>query len=85
MKTGKTGSQYPAYILARISRLRDEKKISQETAAGYLGVTQQTYSSYERGEIKMHIDEFVRLARLFDVSVDFITGASNLREEYPKF
>ena len=85
MKTGKTGSQYPAYILARVIRLRREKNLSQEAVAGYLQVTQQTYSSYERGEIRMHIKEFVRLARLFNVSVDFITGASNLRNDFPRF
>ena len=50
-----------------------------------MGIRQQTYSEYERGISHMHIEEFVSLARIFDVSVDFITGVSNVRRAFPKF
>lgn len=76
---------YPDYVLDRLQRLRLERGLSQAAVARALGVRQQTYSAYERGQYMMHIREFVALARLFDVSVDFITGASSLRGEFPRF
>ena len=33
----------------------------------------------------MHIEQFLALARLYDVSMDYITGASNLLSRYPKY
>ena len=50
-----------------------------------MGVRQQTYSEYERGKSVMHIEEFLCLARLYNVSVDFICGASNLEQEFPRY
>lgn len=58
--------------------------MTQAQAAAYLRVRQQTYSEYELGKSVMHIEEFVALARLFNVSVDFLTGTSNLRGTFPR-
>ena len=76
---------YRSYILERIVRYRKKNHLTQKEVAECLGVKQQTYSEYERGESAMHIEEFLCLARLFDVSVDFICGATNLEEKYPKY
>jgi len=76
---------YPAYVTDRIRRLRVKSGLSQEEVADLMGIRQQTYSEYERGISHMHIEEFVSLARIFDVSVDFITGVSNVRRAFPKF
>lgn len=76
---------YPPYVLARIARLRKNRCLTQKEVAIYLGVRQQTYSAYERGESPMHIEDLLRLGRLYNVSVDFISGVSNLRQEFPKY
>lgn len=75
---------YPAYVLARIARFRKKNHLTQKEVAACMGVRQQTYSEYERGKSVMHIEEFLCLARLYNVSVDFICGATNLEEEFPK-
>lgn len=76
---------YHAFVLTRIARLRKENHLTQEAVAARMGVRQQTYSEYERGISVMHIEEFLCLARLFNVSMDFICGASNLQDEYPRY
>ena len=75
---------YPEYIPRRIRQLRLDHGLSQQTVASCLGISQQSYSSYERGASEMHIEHFERLAMLYDVSVDFITGASNLKGSFPE-
>ena len=76
---------YPPFVLRRLVHLRRKNQLTQREVAACLGVRQQTYCEYEHGQSPMHIEEFILLARLFDVSVDFITGASNLLGEYPRF
>lgn len=84
MKKASGHPSYPPFVLARIRRLRKKHGFSQKTVAACLGVRQQTYSCYERGVTEMHIEHFRRLAKLYDVSVDFITGVSNIMGTYPK-
>ena len=76
---------YPAFVLARIARYRKNNHLTQKEVAAYMGITQQTYSEYERGTTAMHIEDFLSLARLFNVSMDFICGASNLESEFPRY
>ncbi len=64
--------------------LREKRQLSQKKTARLIGVSQQTYSEYETGRTSIPADIFLDLARLFDVSVDYLTGASNLIEPYPK-
>ena len=85
MKLTENNLPYPAYVLSRIARLRKKRRLSQRRVARCLGVTQQTYSEYERGLSRMHIDEFMRLAALYDVSLDYITGASSIITEFPRY
>ena len=45
--------------------------------AKYLGVTQSTYSSYERGDINIPVEALIiKLADLYDVSLDYLVGRS---------
>ena len=76
---------YHSFVLARIVRFRKKNHLTQKEVAAYMGVRQQTYSEYERGKSVMHIEEFLCLARLYNVSVDFICGASNLEQEFPRY
>lgn len=84
MKRRRLIPQYPRHICFRLERLRKQKGLSQENVAVCLGISQQTYSEMERGAVQVNIDQFLLLARLYDVSVDYITGASNLISPYPR-
>lgn len=52
--------------------------------ADLLHVGQRTYADYESGKTRIPVDSILILARYYDVSVDYITGASNIETPFPK-
>lgn len=57
-------------------RLRKEKGLSQEELADKLSVSRQAVSKWERGEALPDTDNLIRLAKLYNVSIDEIVGYS---------
>ncbi len=57
-----------------IRTLREENKKLQVELADYLNVKQTTYSKYELGKINIPVDVLIKLADLYDVSLDYIVG-----------
>ena len=55
-------------------RLRKEAGLSQEELADKLAVSRQAVSKWERGEALPDTDNLIRLARLYNVSIDEIVG-----------
>ena len=53
-----------------LRRLREERKRTQEQVADAIGVTFQAVSSWERDEYKPDTEKLIRLASLFEVSVN---------------
>ena len=68
----------------RLKELREEKNYIQQYVASELNVVQRTYSKYERGEVEITASTVIKLARLFNVSTDYLLGITNVRREYPK-
>ena len=66
-----------------IRELRLEKKYNQTHVANVLQVAQTTYSDYENGRVRIPINHIVELARFYNVDLNYITGASNIREPFP--
>ena len=58
-------------------------RISEKIAA-LLHIGQRTYSDYETGKTRIPVDRLLILAKYYNVSMDYITGASNIKREYPK-
>ena len=58
----------------RLKELRKKKGISQLRLATDLNTTQNTISRYETGEREPGIDELVKIAEYFNVSVDYLIG-----------
>jgi len=61
----------------RIKTQREKRKLRQADVAGALRVTAQAVSKWERGENAPDISVLVGLARLLDVSVDWLLGATS--------
>ena len=61
----------------RLKALRNEKKLSQDEVAKGVGITRTTLTHYERGTRTMNIEILNSFARYFEVSCDYLTGASN--------
>lgn len=64
----------------RLKELRKKKGISQLRLATELNTTQNTISRYETGEREPGVDELIKIADYFNVSVDYLIG----RTENPK-
>lgn len=63
-----------------LALLRREKKISQRTAAGDLGVSQALLSHYENGLREPGLPFVVRAADYYGVSCDYLLGRSMARD-----
>ena len=70
--------------MERIRALREDKDLTQTEVANLLNVGQKTYSDYELGKTRIPLDSVMILAKYYNVSMDYICVASDVRQEYPK-
>lgn len=63
----------------RIRDLREDSDYTQKFVADYLLCDQSLYSKYERGERQLPLDFAVKLAKLYNTSVDYIVGLTDKR------
>ncbi|MBY6898071.1 helix-turn-helix domain-containing protein [Clostridium botulinum] len=56
----------------RLKELREEKEMTQEELGKLLNVSRQTISGYEAGAIEPSISNLVKLANIFNVSLDYL-------------
>lgn len=68
----------------RIRAIREDNDLTQQKVADLLNIGQRTYADYESGKTRIPIDNIMILAKHYNVSLDYITGASDIRTEYPK-
>lgn len=68
----------------RIRAIREDNDLTQQKVADLLNIGQRTYADYESGKTRIPIDNIMILAKYYNVSLDYITGASNIKNEYPK-
>ena len=68
----------------RIRDIREDHSLTQQKVADLLHVGQRTYADYESGKTRIPVDSLLILARHYNVSMDYITGASDVMTEYPK-
>jgi len=61
-------------IFQRMKDLREDRDLSQEDIAKVLQTTQEQVSKYETGRQMMGIDKYVKLAKYYNVSLDYLTG-----------
>ena len=67
----------------RIRQIREDHSLTQQKIADILHIGQRTYADYESGKTRIPIDNLLVLARFYNVSLDYITGASDIKSEYP--
>lgn len=58
----------------RIRDLREDHDLTQQRVAEILMCDQSLYSKYERGEISLPLELAVKLADLYNVSLDYLVG-----------
>ena len=68
----------------RIRDLREDHDKKQWEIAKYLVCDQSLYSKYERGERVLPLDAAVKLARYYNVSIDYLVGITSVKHTFPK-
>ena len=58
----------------RLKIIRKAKKITQQEVASYIGISQNTYSYWESGRVKIDNESLLKLSQFFGVSSDFLLG-----------
>ena len=61
---------------------RKKKKISQDDLAKKIGVHAPIIGRYERNEVKPSIEMATKIAQALEVSLDFLTGISDLELDH---
>ena len=58
----------------RLRDLREDHDMTQDTLVNKLGMHKTTYTNYEQGKRELPFSLAIRLAQLYNVSLDYIAG-----------
>ena len=61
----------------KIKDLREDNDKFQKDIAQLLGISQQYYSEYEKGNRTIPINHLITLAKYYGTSIDYLVGLSN--------
>ena len=61
---------------------REDKDMTQKEIANLLNTSQKQYSRWETGEYQIPLDKIIHLARIYDVSIDYLCGLTNDRRKF---
>ena len=64
----------------RLKDLREYNDLKQESIDNILHITRQQYGLYESGKRTILIDLLIKLSRFYNISIDYIVGISNKKE-----
>ncbi len=68
---------------SRLKKLREQNHLSQRDIAVSVKISPRTYSDYESGCIRIPLEVLISLAKYYNVDLNYITGISNIRKEFP--
>ena len=69
---------------SRIRSLREDNDYTQIQIAKILNVGQRTYADYELGKTRIPVDSLIKLAKYYNVDMNYITGVSNNKNPFPR-
>lgn len=75
--------RYEILEFENIRSLRIDHGYTQKQIGEYLGISQNTYSQYEIGVLKYPVDVLIKLADLYQVSLDYLVGRTQQKDPYP--
>ena len=67
----------------RIRDLREDHDLTQQQVADRLGCQREVYRRYENGLREIPVYYVIELAKMYDVSIDWILGESNNKTRLP--
>ncbi len=69
----------------RLKEVRKAAGLTQREVAAYVGVNQNTYSYWENGKTKIDSESIAKLAKLFNVSIDYLLDGSPCKTNIENF
>lgn len=66
----------------RLRELREDNDLNQTQLAKKIGMSQTGYSKYETGENDVPTNILIKLARLYNTSIDYILGETDNKKRY---
>ena len=66
----------------RIRDLREDKDWNQTQVAKMLSMSQTGYSKYETGENDIPTQVLIKLARIYETSIDYLLGETDEKQRY---
>ncbi len=70
------------YIYQRLKDCREDADKNQNEIAEILETYQNHYSKYERGERELPMHLFIKLAKFYNVSLDYLAGLTNDKRKF---
>lgn len=61
----------------RLKDLREDKDLTQNQLVEILGMHKTTYTNYEQGYREIPFSLVIRLAKLYNVTIDYIAGLTD--------
>lgn len=61
----------------RLRDLREDADLTQDQLVKILGMHKTTYTNYEQGKREPPFELIIRLAKLYNVSIDYIAGITD--------
>lgn len=68
----------------RLEDLRIDSDRTQADIAEYLGCQREVYRRYEKGTRQIPVDMLIQLSKLYNVSIDYLVGLTNVKKAYPR-
>lgn len=74
-------SERKELIAESLKTFRTIKKMTQKEVAEHIGLSAQTYATYERGRNEPPAEILVRLSFLYDVPLEFLVQKNNMNKD----
>lgn len=65
------------FIYPRLKDCREDRELTQAQVGEALGIDQRVYSNYETGKRQIPVNHLMKLALLYQTSLDYLVGLTN--------
>lgn len=72
------------YYTERLKDLREDRDLTQQEVADFIGIQREQYRRYEKGINEVKASFIVKICKLYNVSADYILGLTNNKIPLPK-
>lgn len=76
--SGSIGDEVNTFMhFQRLEDLRIDHDLTQADISRFLGCQREVYRRYEKGTRQIPVDLLIKLAKFYDVNLDYIVGLTN--------